>query len=281
MHDLGINIDRFNPKVLYVFRRKFQKSSSKTCLYDFPAMIYMLSGSALYNIDGNGHRVARGNLVVVNPGVPHFRVMPEGGETNEFHIGFNNIQLEGMDKDCLLPPGRQPVISMKKYEREFFEGCCSILVEQKRNEPGGQLMLKSLVMRLIILFLKEVCTVSKVNEENPIKFESCDRTKIVTSIASYMNTNYGQDISLDRISQNIYLSPVYISRIFKEEIGESPINYLIKVRLSKAADLLENGSSTVKSVARQVGYSDAYYFSKLFKKYYGMPPSEYSRKHSS
>lgn len=281
MHDLGINIDRFNPKVLYVFRRKFQESSSRTHFYDFPTIIYMLSGSAVYNIDGNGHRLTRGNLVVVNPGVSHFRKMPEGGETNEFHIGFNNIQLEGMERDCLLPPDTQPVISLKKYERKFFEVCCDILVEQKRNEPGGQLMLKSLVMRLIVLILKEVCTVSSVKEENPIKFESCDRTKIVTSIASYMNNNYGQDISLDRISRNIYLSPVYISRIFKEEIGESPINYLIKVRLSKAADLLENGSPTVKSVARQVGYSDAYYFSKLFKKYYGMPPSEYSRKHLS
>ncbi|NMB97488.1 MAG: helix-turn-helix transcriptional regulator [Clostridiaceae bacterium] len=79
---------------------------------------------------------------------------------------------------------------------------------------------------------------------------------------------------MDKISRNMYLSPVYISKIFKEEIGESPINYLIKVRLSKALELLKEGNMTVKSVAKSVGYNDVYHFSKLFKKYYSVPPSK-------
>ena len=90
-----------------------------------------------------------------------------------------------------------------------------------------------------------------------------------------MNDNYMNDISLDKISKNMYLSPVYISKIFKEEIGDSPINYLIKIRLSKAEELLKDNTLPVKVVAKRVGYNDAYHFSKLFKKYYGIAPSSF------
>jgi YesN/AraC family two-component response regulator len=90
-----------------------------------------------------------------------------------------------------------------------------------------------------------------------------------------MKENYMRSISLDRISKDIYLSPVYLSKIFKEETGESPINYLIKIRLDKAKELLDEGGLSVKVVAKMVGYDDPYYFSKLFKKYHGCAPSKY------
>ena len=77
----------------------------------------------------------------------------------------------------------------------------------------------------------------------------------------------------------MYLSPVYISKIFKEETGESPINYLIKIRLEKARDiLLKSSDSTIKNIANEVGYEDAYHFSKLFKKYYGISPLYYRKR---
>ncbi|MEG0387843.1 MAG: AraC family transcriptional regulator, partial [Niameybacter sp.] len=79
------------------------------------------------------------------------------------------------------------------------------------------------------------------------------------------------------ISKNMYLSPVYISKIFKEETGTSPINYLIQIRLEKAKEILEKNDMPINLVAKSVGYEDAYYFSKLFKKYYGSAPSAYSK----
>ena len=70
------------------------------------------------------------------------------------------------------------------------------------------------------------------------------------------------------------MSPSYICKIFKQEMGESPINYLIRIRMEKARNLLlqEEGYS-VKEIACLVGYEDIYQFSKLFKKYYGVAPS--------
>ena len=73
----------------------------------------------------------------------------------------------------------------------------------------------------------------------------------------------------------MYLSPFYISRIFKSETGDTPIRYLIDIRLEHAKEILESGNYTsIQEVAAQVGYDDAYHFSKLFKKKYDVPPSK-------
>lgn len=101
---------------------------------------------------------------------------------------------------------------------------------------------------------------------------------MVKNILSYLNDNYSQHISLDQIAKNMYLSPVYISKIFKEKTGDSPINYLINVRLEKAKEMLEDGTGSVRSIATLVGYDDVYHFSKLFKKHFGVSPMYYRKK---
>lgn len=132
-------------------------------------------------------------------------------------------------------------------------------------------------MKLIVIYLKATFKEQEKRDDSSFEFESDDKVNIVNTIVSYMNDNYMKEISLDKISRNMYLSPVYISKIFKEEMGDSPINYLIKIRLSKALELLDTQNITVKAAAKSVGYDDAYHFSKLFKKYYGSSPSKYKK----
>ena len=93
-------------------------------------------------------------------------------------------------------------------------------------------------------------------------------------IIVYFGEHYSEKISLDMISENMYVSPFYISKIFKSVTGDTPIRYLINIRLDKAKELLEkNPGISVKEVSDMVGYDDAYHFSKLFKKRFGVSPS--------
>ena len=80
-------------------------------------------------------------------------------------------------------------------------------------------------------------------------------------------------IDSQRVSSSNY--KVYKVSDWQEEIGDSPINYLIKIRLAKAEELLKDNSLPIKVIAKRVGYNDAYHFSKLFKKYYGVSPSSF------
>ena len=109
-------------------------------------------------------------------------------------------------------------------------------------------------------------------------FESVNRKYLVEQILSYFEEHYSEKISLDQIAENMYLSPFYISKIFKSETGDTPIRHLIDIRLEKAMELLESGwQGSIQEVAARVGYDDAYHFSKLFKKRYGLSPSQARR----
>ena len=76
----------------------------------------------------------------------------------------------------------------------------------------------------------------------------------------------------------MYLSPYYISKIFKSEIGESPIHYLIRVRLEHAKELLEQKEDFgVAEIAEKVGYESQSKLTAAFKSAYGVLPSEYRK----
>jgi len=281
VYNIGINTETFNPRVLYIFKRKYKEQhNTKYHCHDFISIIYILSGTCTYNINGTYYHLKKGDLIVCNPNVYHCRIMNSGQEVIELHIGISNVFLENLPPNTLISHDSNPVFKIAKYEQDFLRCYSEIISEQEKDEPGCEPLLKSLVMKFIILFLRETNPEpGRVLTEDPgFNFETYDKISIVSTIVSYINENYMNEISLDKISRNMYLSPVYISKIFKEEIGESPVNYLIKVRLSKAVELLREGNMTVKSVAKSVGYNDVYHFSKLFKKYYNVPPSKIMEK---
>lgn len=100
--------------------------------------------------------------------------------------------------------------------------------------------------------------------------------KIVNSAREYINNYYNRcDLNLEQIATSLYINPGYLRTIFKREIGVTVTEYITNVRMSKAKELLKSGSMKLSGVSETVGYSDASYFSKCFKKYYGASPRDY------
>ena len=91
----------------------------------------------------------------------------------------------------------------------------------------------------------------------------------------YIEDNYSNDISLDEVSGKVDVSPYYFTRLFKEETGETFLEYLTGLRIEKSKELMKDQSVSVKDICAQVGYSDPNYFSRIFKKAVGMTPTEY------
>lgn len=98
---------------------------------------------------------------------------------------------------------------------------------------------------------------------------------VVARAKAYIDENYQKDISLDEVSRLVDISPYYFSKLFKQEQGENFIEYLTRIRMQKARQLLKNPNYSIKEICVMSGYSDPNYFSRIFKKYEGMTPSEY------
>lgn len=105
------------------------------------------------------------------------------------------------------------------------------------------------------------------------------RSKAVRLALNHIRTNYSQSLSLEQVAAEVHLTPEYFSRIFKEEMGVTFVNYLTDVRLRHSVQMLETTALRVQDVAQAVGYPNVSYFSTIFKKKYGMSPYEY-RHHS-
>jgi two-component system, response regulator YesN len=94
-------------------------------------------------------------------------------------------------------------------------------------------------------------------------------------IEAYLRQNYQEDIHLQKIADRFFLSKEYISRKFKQEYNETITDYLTKIRMEKAKELLENPHLKIYEIAYNVGYQNEKYFSKVFKKIVGLTPNEY------
>ncbi len=101
---------------------------------------------------------------------------------------------------------------------------------------------------------------------------------IIRKTREFIRTNYKKKIKLVDISKAVYLSPYYLSHIFKRETGITLMEYLAKVRIEEAKYLLENTPWNTTRISFEVGCTDQSYFSKVFKKIEGMSPSDYRKR---
>jgi len=106
---------------------------------------------------------------------------------------------------------------------------------------------------------------------------SSKHRRVVEFLTSYIHEHYAEELTLVELADKVFISRNHLSIIFKDITGETFNNYLTRVRIEKARELLIEGNMLVYEVAEHVGYKNIPYFSTLFKKYTGMNPKELSK----
>lgn len=112
------------------------------------------------------------------------------------------------------------------------------------------------------------------------KRKNKNKATIIEAIKTYIEKHYAEEISLEIMASKVYMSPSYISTLFKEVTGESFTDYIIKVRMNKAKEFLITEDKDISFIAGMVGYDNVRSFMRAFKKYMGMTPTEYKRLHA-
>jgi len=114
--------------------------------------------------------------------------------------------------------------------------------------------------------------------ESVYENRNIENVDIIRKTREFIRANYKKKIKLIDISKAIYLSPYYLSHIFKKETGITLMEYLAKVRIEEAKYLLENTQWNTTRISFEVGYSDQSYFCKVFKKNEGISPYGYKKR---
>lgn len=273
---LNLRIEQCNPKMMFTWQGARRCSQKEKHSHEFIELAFVLSGNANYHIDGRIVEVSAGDLLIFNPGVEHQCMITETGEPEitEFIVAFSGIKLKEYEWDFIpLPEPGNLMHTEGELKQKIYKLCLAMSAEKEVWQVGRYHLLRAYLIELLMFVLRDQSDPIKDDIER-YSFESANKKYIVSQIVSYFEDHYHEKISLDKIADNMYLSSFYISRIFKSELGETPINYLINIRLEKAKELLlADETMSVQTAAACVGYKDAYYFSRLFKKKYGYAPS--------
>lgn len=102
-----------------------------------------------------------------------------------------------------------------------------------------------------------------------------EKDGLVQQVIRFLETHYTEDISLTDVANEFFVVPNYLAKKFKEKKNMTAMQYLENFRMEKAADYLRNTEQSVTEIAGKVGYNDANYFTRTFRKRYGISPREY------
>lgn len=271
-----MDIDSFNPRILYISKEKYNRRNSLSYhFHPFVTAMYIaeIAGDCMYRIEGTSCSVRKGDIVICHPAVFHEKIIKGEGRMTEYHLAFDNISLTGMPPNTIVKNSSHIIVSGKGQEKALLQCFKKAITEKEKGNYGSQAIVKAAGMELIILLLRII-------RSSPVQITAPDRLKtgravLLESVYKYITENYTREISIQKMARSYHVNPSYLCRTFTEEFGCSPKKYMLELRLKMAKELLENYDYPINYIAKSVGYEDPYHFSRLFRKHTGVTPTQY------
>ncbi|WP_336366366.1 AraC family transcriptional regulator [Marinobacter sp. C2H3] len=225
-------------------------------------LIYCTDGSAFLNVDGVPYTVQAGDLLLLPAGASHrYTASPDdpwslhwvhytGPLAEEFHqyLGLGRTQ-------PIRQVGRQPRLLVD------FNGLLS--VRQTGFRARGLIHAANRLRQLLT-------ALPLATEPNPQ-----DRQLDLDTLHNYMREHLESRLTLDQLAELAGLSPAHFATRYRAQTGTSPIQHFLHLKVERACQMLDTSSASFAEISRRLGYDDAYYFSRLFKKVMGRSPSDY------
>jgi AraC-like DNA-binding protein len=251
--------------------------------HDNYELVYMKTGNTIFEIAGQPVEMGPNDIIIIKPGQPH-KFMVKSKIVSEFlvfNFKFENKKTHGFSEvpveDFLnFVSGKESghYISLKVSQKnEIIYVMNRILKEREGTEIGSEFLSQLLVMELFVLISRAL----KMEWESSIKSKSPKLKELIEISVKFIRNNFERDISLGDIARYVFLSPSYYTRAFKEEMKTSPINFLLKVRVDRACELLSESELKIGDIALSVGFSNQQRFNEIFKKYTGLTPLQYRK----
>ncbi len=153
----------------------------------------------------------------------------------------------------------------------------SARVLSKNNRPALDSALNNLILESVSITELEK-TVEKmilITEQN-LRHTTQKTSEAVTQTREYIDLHYAENLHLSGIAGHVHINSQYLCRIFKKECGETINEYITKIRINRAKELLRNSNYLTYEVGEKVGFNDPAYFSSVFKKLTGISPKDYN-----
>jgi AraC-like DNA-binding protein len=255
-----------------------RQNGESVCIFQ-----YTIAGCGEIRMNNKVYKLRPGDAFLIERPGPYKYYMPEGSDLWEFK--FISFSFSSMPFWNPIVNTFGHIISLGNEDNEvmrLFNEILALIEESAKKsesddknicsvEPFDSFLDNSLVA---FRFLN---TLHKYLLE---KGETSSNAESVQLCIEYICSNFHRNITNKDIAQAGYISEYYLNKRFKEVVGETPLQYLTKIRLKNAIGMLQESDDSIDSIARMCGFQNANYFAKVFKKYLGVTPSDFKKRSS-
>lgn len=250
-------------------------------IHDHYELVYIKRGNAVFNISGIDVVLHPHSIVIIKPQQWHkFNVKQSSCEFIVLSFGFSdeksyNADLSPADFiDYVQDLEKGAFITLRLTPKnELVLLLQRIIRERDKPELFNDFMIYLLIIELFVLISR--------NLKHELEQQSRDRNRNLKDslvlAKEFIESNYNRDISLSDVAKYIFLSESYFAHTFKEAFGVSPKNYILKVRIGSAEELLSKTDLKISDIAISVGFSSQQRFNDIFKKHTGLTPLRYRK----
>ncbi|MFC0212349.1 AraC family ligand binding domain-containing protein [Paenibacillus chartarius] len=269
MNSLAINPFPSKGELVVLFAGHEQTKPSHKVgpqVHDYYLVHYIISGRGRFRCMGRDYELGPNELFFIFPGELVYYESDSAEPWRYRWIGFRGDQVDRLLAVLDLSP-HSPTLHVEQGRRNAALFLAAELT-LKQGDPGCDMRSEG-YMRLLLgdWSRRRSAVPASKQAEHPAR-------QHVEQAMRWLNLQYPKPISIEEMAHTLGYHRTYLSKIFKQFTGLPPMGYLLKIRMERAASLLQE-SLTIEQVASSVGYPDALYFSKQFKKYHGVTPSEY------
>jgi AraC-like DNA-binding protein len=229
-------------------------------------IFFVEEGKGEFIVGNRPFPVSGGELILINPGTEHETASSIEPRLKGFLLTFHNFSLSELPPGFLTPAGDSPVLNVKEHHFTIIRYLEDLHQEYRECSPGSEEIISSLLTAVVLKIIR-------------FKYaaKESQSTSLSERVKRYIEQNYPIDLSLNDLANHIYISPYHLSHTFKNDVGISPIQYLIQYRIEVSKKLLMTSNLAISEIAYKVGYPNPNYFNLIFKKLTGVSPGKFRK----
>ena len=256
----------------------FTKAALNMCWHEELEIKYIIDGRMTITVDNTTVVAQKGDIIIVNPCEYHNNLIADG-DNAVYHLLCVDLSqiFNGGIIERYYPLHKNNCLRFKTLIRGDEElNALTLSLFDSFNSNTSKLQGLGLFLTFFAK-LERHLDVEKIKRHSDKRYVR--QNEVLRSAFSYIHTHINEVIDVSEIAKMCFITQSHFCRIFKELTGETPINYINKLKINKAITLLTNTNLTITQIANSIGFDDNSYFCRCFKKHTGLSASAYLNKH--
>ncbi|MFA6102513.1 MAG: AraC family transcriptional regulator [Victivallaceae bacterium] len=250
--------------------------------HDFSELVIIARGKGVHHIDGVDYPVTAGDVFLIQGNIEHYFV--ERNDMEHYNVMFSPARLALPESELRQIPGYQAIFHLEPAYRRSHR-----FTSHLQLDPAGLAAVEEIIRQMqaeirdnasganAAVFGHLVALIVFISRQYSAQAMSYKRKGLLRlgKLIGLLEKDYAKDWNLDKLARLSGMSKNNLLLVFKDATGQSPIDFLLNLRLRKAAEMLLNSDCNISETALNTGFHDSNYFTRQFKKKFGHSPRHY------